>query len=130
MALNGNEWQSLVPLAEWQADILLFLPLSSRRLRMPLYAIKGASPNVIQCHKSKSFPFSRSIRKLKVFRFNPATQAFPPSHLGKVCKHPLRSVWRRFRFLAPTEKQKFSAFRFPFSVFYYLCKKKRLMANG
>ena len=20
MALNGNEWQSLVPLAEWQAD--------------------------------------------------------------------------------------------------------------
>ena len=24
MALNGNEWQSLVPLAEWQADIWLF----------------------------------------------------------------------------------------------------------
>ena len=84
MALNGNEWQSLVPLAEWQADILLFLPLSSRRLRMPLYAIKGASPDVIQCHKSKSFPFSRSNRKTKVFRFNPATQAFPPSRLGIV----------------------------------------------
>ena len=59
MALNGNEWQSLVPLAEWQADILLFLPLSSRRLQLPLYVIKGVSPNVIKCHKTKKFSVFR-----------------------------------------------------------------------
>ncbi len=55
----------------------------------------------------------------KVFRFNPATQAFPPSRLSKVCKHPLRSAWRRFRFPTTSENRKtksfpFSAFRFPF----------------
>ncbi|MBR2026153.1 MAG: hypothetical protein IKA07_03345, partial [Alistipes sp.] len=26
----------------------------------------------------------------------PLTFGLPPSHLGKVCKHPLLSVWRRF----------------------------------
>ena len=30
---------------------------------------------------------------------NPATQAFPPSHLGIVCKHPLLSVCRRLEAL-------------------------------
>ncbi len=52
---------------------------------------------------------------LKVFRFNPATQAFPPSHLGIVCKRTLRSVWRRFRFPLQTKIEKlkkFSVFRF------------------
>ncbi len=127
MATNGNEWQSLVPLAEWQADILLFLSLSSRRLRMPLYAIKGASPDVIQCHKTK------------VFRFNPATQAFPLSRSIRKQKFSalilLRRLFlllarnslqaaslhcfvRRFRFIAPNEKLK--VFRFPLSVFRFL----------
>ena len=33
-----------------------------------------------------------------VFRFNPASQAFPPSRLGRECLHSLLSAWRRFRF--------------------------------
>ena len=45
------EWQRMAfarKLAEWQADELSF---SSRRLRLSLNAIKGASPNAIECHK-------------------------------------------------------------------------------
>ena len=39
MALNDNEWQSLVTLAEWQADKLLFYAIKhSIRVRMPLRA--------------------------------------------------------------------------------------------
>ena len=38
-------------------------------------------------------------KKFSVFRFNPALQAFPPSHLGIVCKHPLLSVCRRLEAL-------------------------------
>ena len=34
---------------------------------------------------------------------NPATQAFPPSHLGIVCKHPLLSVCRRLEALGALE---------------------------
>ena len=52
-----------------------------------------------------TFPVLRS--QLSVLSFNPASQAFPPSYLGKVCKHPLLSVCRRFRF-------QFSVFSFPF----------------
>ena len=44
--------------------------------------------------------------KFSVFRFNPATQAFPPSRQGIVCKQPLRSAWRRFRFPSPSENRK------------------------
>ena len=55
MALNDNEWQSLVTLAEWQADKLLFYAIKhSIRVRMPL--------NVINQQKVFRFPFS-------VFRF-------------------------------------------------------------
>ena len=39
MALNDNEWQSLVTLAEWQADKLLFYAIKhSIRVLMPLRA--------------------------------------------------------------------------------------------
>ena len=34
----------------------------------------------------------REENQFSVLRFNPALQAFPPSHLGIVCKHPLPSV--------------------------------------
>ena len=55
MALNDNEWQSLVTLAEWQADKLLFYAIKhSIRVRMPL--------NVINQQKVFRFPLS-------VFRF-------------------------------------------------------------
>ena len=80
------------------------MPLSDHRERMPLRERKRTI--AIKFHKNK-----------KVFRFNPASQAFPPSHLSIVCKQPLPSVWRRFRFLTPNKKQKsfpFSVFRFPF----------------
>ncbi len=30
---------------------------------------------------------------------NPSSRAFPPSRLGKVCKHPLLSAWRRLEAL-------------------------------
>ena len=57
MALNDNEWQSLVTLAEWQADKLLFYAI--KHSIKSANAIKGVSPNAIKCHKStKSFPFS------------------------------------------------------------------------
>ena len=49
--------------AEWQADIwLFFLSFSSRRLRLPLNAIKGVARMSLKAIKQKSFPFS-------VFRF-------------------------------------------------------------
>ena len=51
----------------------------------------------------------REENQFSVLRFNPALQAFPPSHLGIVCKHPLPTGCRRFRF-------PFSVLRFPFSV--------------
>ena len=53
----------------------------------------------------------REENQFSVLRFNPALQAFPPSHLGIVCKHPLPSVCRRFRF-------PFSVFRSPLSVYF------------
>ncbi len=57
--------------------------------------------------------------KFSAFRFNPAAQAFAPSHLGIACKPALPSVWRRFRFLTPSKNRKtksfpLSAFRFQF----------------
>ena len=60
-------------------------------------------------------------KKFSVFRFNPATPAFPPSHLSIACKHPLLSVWRRFRFLTPSGTRKTKVFRFPLSVFRLFC---------
>ena len=38
-SLNGNEWQSLVPLAEWQADIWLFFVIQ-----------QSQTANAIVCH--------------------------------------------------------------------------------
>ena len=52
----------------------------------------------------------RKENRFSVLRFNPALQAFPPLHLGIVCKHPLPSVCCRFRF-------PFSVLRFPFILF-------------
>ena len=46
-SLNGNEWQ---------ADKIVILCHSA--LCKSAHAIKGASPNVIYCHKTKSFPLS------------------------------------------------------------------------
>ena len=37
-----------------------------------------------------ALPFSESNERLSL------TYGLPPSHLGKVSKHPLLSVWRRF----------------------------------
>ena len=37
-----------------------------------------------------ALPFSECNERLSL------TCGLPPSHLGKVCKHPLLSVWRRF----------------------------------
>ena len=38
--------------------------------------------------------------KIRVVKgVNPSSRAFPPSRLGKVCKHPLLSAWRRLEAL-------------------------------
>ena len=124
MATNGNEWQSLVPLAEWQADILLFLPLSSHRLRMPLYAIKGASPDVIQCHKSKSFPLSNYKRKPKnksfpLYSCYAGFSSFAPRHCANKFAHcPRFGVGSAFTLQTKTKSFPLSAFRFPFFTIF------------
>ena len=53
-----------------------------------------------------------SLKKLIVFRFNPALQAFSPSRLGIECKHSLLSACRRFRFSTPSVNRKTKVFRF------------------
>ena len=47
---------------------------------------------IFRCWCYNTYNTHNTYKKL----FNPASQAFPPSHLDKVCKHPLPSVWRRF----------------------------------
>ena len=48
-SLNGNEWHSLVTLAEWQNAPPIKHSLWSA---LPLNVIKGVSPNAIKCHLS------------------------------------------------------------------------------
>ena len=53
-----------------------------------------------------------------VFRFNPAAQAFLPSHLGIACKPALPSVCRQVRFHTTSENRKTQSF--PFSALILL----------
>ena len=43
-----------------------------------------------ECLITGALPFSECNERMSL------TYGLPPSHLGKVCKHTLLSVWRRF----------------------------------
>ena len=82
----------------------------------------GALPLVALWGALKGFNYSLlTKKKFSVFRFNPATQAFLPSHLGIVCKQPLPSVCRQFRFPTTSENRKTKVFRFTLSAFRLSC---------
>ncbi|MBR2888265.1 MAG: hypothetical protein IKB95_08575, partial [Bacteroidales bacterium] len=78
-------------------------------IKSPNFIVKDSETlSLIICLQSARLhhKYSNLLRKsqkferfCKVFRFNPAAQAFAPSHLGIACKPALHSVWRRFRFL-------------------------------
>ncbi len=60
--------------------------------------------------------------KFSVFRFNPALQAFPPSHLGIVQTSLLSALGlASVSFLHYKRKTEHKVFRFPLFVFSFLC---------
>ena len=73
--------------------IYAFLGVGKRKIILHFALKKELMANGQQLIANKNGLIFQSV-----FCFNPASQAFPPSHLGIACKQSLRSVWRRFRF--------------------------------
>ena len=102
---------------------------------LPLVAYWGALKvfNYSLLTKTKVFRFTFSVlnsqlstlnskQKFSVFRFNPALQAFPPSHLGIVQTSLLSALGlASVSFLHYKRKTEHKVFRFPLSVFSFLC---------